>query len=215
MSELAIAVAAGAWIVEAIVLGFVMGRHGYEPGLWLFVGFVFGPIAVMLALSAVLRPPAHEPHLLHGGHRRSGRIDVLVGIDGSAESAAAVGRVLDLFGDRVGRVTLARVVAIDASLDVERDAAAELAAACAAHPELDPSTVVLRGTPASALRDYVERLGYEVLVVGTRGEGRSHAPLGSVAVALARGVGVPVLLVDDAEGTPRRDAAPADLVMHR
>src|ERR1043165_1368164 len=101
MSELAFAIGVGAWVIEALVLGYLMGRRGYQAGVWVFVGIVFGPIGVLLALSVVLRPAAHEPHLLHGGHRRAGRVDVLVGIDGSAESAAAVGRVLDLFGDRV------------------------------------------------------------------------------------------------------------------
>lgn len=57
----------------------------------------------------------------------------------------------------------------------------QLSAACSAHGELDPSAVVLRGEPVAALRDYVNRLGYEVLVVGTRGEGKSRAILGSVA----------------------------------
>ena len=204
MSELAIAVAAGAWVLEAMALGYLMGRRGYQAPVWIFVGIVLGPVGVLLALSDVVRPPEHEPELLRAGRRRGGAIDVLVGIDDSPESAAAVGRVLDLFGDRVGRVTLARVIPIDASLDIEREAAAELADACTAHPDLDPATVVLRGQPAAALRQYVEELGYEVLVVGTRGAGKAHAPLGSVAMALAKGVGIPVLLVDDEGRAERR-----------
>jgi nucleotide-binding universal stress UspA family protein len=111
-------------------------------------------------------------------------------------------------------VTLARVIPIDASLDVEREAAAELADARASHPQLDPSTVVLRGDPASALRDYVRRLGYEVLVIGTRGDGRTRSPLGSVALALARGAGIPVLLVDDAS-TDRRATSADDRTTSR
>ena len=206
MSELTFAVVVGAWVVEALALGYLMGRRGYQAGVWVFVGLAFGPVGVLLALHVVLRPPAHEPTLLHAGHRHPGAVDVLVGIDGSPESAAAVGRVLDLFGAGVGRITLARVVPIDASVDLEREATEQLTDARAAHPALDAATVVLRGDPASALRDYVEQLGYEVLVIGTRGEGRSHAPLGSVAMALARGVGIPVLLVDDAHA-PERVAA--------
>jgi nucleotide-binding universal stress UspA family protein len=214
MSELTFAVAAGAWIVEAFVLAYLMGRRGYQAGVWLFVGVVCGPIGVLLALSAALRPPAHEPRLLHAGSRRGGPIDVLIGIDRSSESAAAVDRVLSLFGHGAGRVTLARVIPIDASLDVEREAAAELADARASHPQLDPSTVVLRGDPASALRDYVRRLGYEVLVIGTRGDGRTRSPLGSVALALARGAGIPVLLVDDAS-TDRRATSADDRTTSR
>jgi nucleotide-binding universal stress UspA family protein len=202
-----LALAAGAWVLVALALGFVMARNGYQAGLWIFVGVVLGPIGVLLALSAVLRPGAHEAQLLRGGHRRPGRVDVLVGIDGSPESEAAVDRVLDLLGDGVGRITLARVIPIDASLDLEREAAAELATACETHPDLDPSTVVLRGQPAAALCDYVRRLGYEMLVIGTRGEGKARAPLGSVALMLARGAGIPVLLVDDDDRSERRRGA--------
>lgn len=59
---------------------------------------------------------------------------------------------------------------------------------------------VAAGEPIAALREDLHRLGYEILVVGTRGTGRSKAVLGSVASGLARGAGIPVLLVDDAAG---------------
>jgi len=198
MSEPVLAVAFGVWIIEAFVLGYVMGRRGYDAYSWTFLGTVLGPIVVVVALSFVFRPPSREPRLLRAGRRGTGSIDVLVGVDGSPESQAAIERVAALFGSSTGRVTLARVVPVDATQETEQRAEAQLAAACSAHPQLDVSAVVLRGEPAAALRDYVRRLGYDVLVVGTRGEGKTHAMLGSVAIALARGAGVPVLLVDDA-----------------
>lgn len=201
MNNVVLAVAAGAWMLEALALGYVMGRRGYEAYSWTFLGIVLGPIAVAVALGSVFRPPSREPRLLHGGRRRTGSTDVLVGIDGSPESSAAVDRAASLFAGSAGRITLARVVPVDATRDSERLAEIQLAAACAAHPELDPSTVVLRGEPVTALRDYVNRLGYDVLVVGTRGGGKTRAMLGSVAMALARGVGIPVLLVDDDTAT--------------
>ena len=69
---------AGAWMLEALALGYVMGRRGYEAYSWTFHGTVLGLIAVAVALSFVFRPPSREPRLLHGGHRRGGPIDVLV-----------------------------------------------------------------------------------------------------------------------------------------
>ena len=58
------------------------------------------------------------------------------------------------------------------------------------------STVLLRGQPAAALQEYARAASYQLLAVGTRGEGRSLAVLGSVASSLARGTDIPVLLAD-------------------
>ena len=190
-------IVAGAWMVEALALGYLMGRRGYEAYSWTLIGAMLGPIGVAVAISFWFRPPSREPLMLGGGRRGSGSLDVLVGIDGSPEAHAAVRRAASLFGDGVGRLTLARVVPLDATRESERVAETQLAEAAAAHPGLQPSTVLLRGEPVAALREYVSRLGYDVLVVGTRGEGKTHAVLGSVATALARGAGIPVLLVDD------------------
>jgi len=200
MSEFVMAGVAGVWVVEALVLGYVMGRRGYDAYAWTLIGLFLGPISVALALSFSIRPPSWQPRFLHAGARGLGRTGVLVGIDGSAESNAAVERVKALFGASLGRVTLARAVPIDATADAEQIAERQLAVALAAHREIDPSTVVLRGEPVAALRDYADRLGYELLAVGTRGQGRTKAILGSVATGLARGGSIPVLLVD-AEGS--------------
>lgn len=170
MGEVAVAVLAGAWVVEALLLGYVMRRRGFDAYAWTLIGISLGPIAVGVALFVEFHPPSREPRLWREGRRGTGAIDVLVGIDGSPESSPAVDRVAALFGARCGR---------------------------AAHPELGTAAVVLRGEPVAALRDYVNRLGYEVLAVGTRGEAQTFAALGSVAAALARGATTPVLLVDD------------------
>jgi nucleotide-binding universal stress UspA family protein len=198
MGVVASVVVAGVWMVEALALGYVMGRRGYEPYSWTVIGAVLGPLGVVLAVSFVFRPLSREPRLLQGGRRGAGSIDVLVGIDGSPAAAAALDRVVTMLGPVTGRVTLARVVPLDATRETVAAAEAELAAARAAHPGLGASTVLLRGAPAATLRDVAARLGYGLLAVGTRGEGGSTAMLGSVATALARGSEVPVLLVDDA-----------------
>jgi nucleotide-binding universal stress UspA family protein len=185
-----------AWVALGLGLGWVMGRRGYEAYTWALVGVVLGPLGVALAVAWLIRPPAHEPTLLRqGAGKREGTLDVLVAFDGSPEAHAALSAVQRLLGDRIGRLTLARVVLIDAPHDVVRHAEAGLDEACAL-VTTPASTVLLRGQPAGELKAYAHRLGYDVLALGTRGEGRSHALLGSVASALVRGAGLPVVLAD-------------------
>lgn len=208
-----------AWVVLGLVVGWVMGRRGFEPYTWTLLGVVLGPIAVVIALAWLVRPPSWEPQLLrpgdNGGARAGGRggdaVDVLVAWDGSPEAHAALRAVGSLLGDRVGRLTFARVVAFDAPPDIVQAAETELEAACdASDLGRSPSTVLLRGQPAVALKDYAHRLGYDVLALGTRGVGRSHALLGSVATALVRGAGLPVVMApadaDAGAGASRQSA---------
>jgi nucleotide-binding universal stress UspA family protein len=204
-----------AWVALGLVVGWVMGRRGFEPYTWTLIGVVLGPIAVVIAVAWLVRPPSWEPQLLRPGDapragdgRGADAVDVLVAWDGSPEAHAALRAVGSLLGDRVGRLTFARVVAFDAPPDIVHAAETDLEAACdAADVGRSPSTVLLRGQPAVALKDYAHRLGYDVLALGTRGVGRSHALLGSVASALVRGAGLPVVMApaDDA-GTSRQSA---------
>lgn len=198
MTEALLVGVLAAWMAEALALGYVMGRRGYDALAWTGIALFFGPLAVGIAVWFAHQSPSRAPKLLHAGRTRSGAVDVLVGIDGSPESRAAVERVAHLLRGVAGRVTLATVIPVDATPEAERDAETLLAAISAAHRGLDPSTVVLRGEPITALQDYVLGLGYDLLVVGTRGQSRSKALLGSVATGLARRAGIPVLLVDDA-----------------
>jgi fructose-1,6-bisphosphatase/sedoheptulose 1,7-bisphosphatase-like protein len=80
------------------------------------LGLVLGPIALLLALSSVRSRRPSWSRLVAGGHPGSGRVDVLIGIDGSPERAAAATAALDLLGDRVGRLALVAVSTIDDSI---------------------------------------------------------------------------------------------------
>jgi nucleotide-binding universal stress UspA family protein len=200
-----------AWVVLGLVVGWVMGRRGFEPYTWTLLGVILGPIAVVLAVAWLVRPPSWEPELLRAGDatRQGNEVDVLVAWDGSPEAQAALRAVASLVGDRVGRLTFARVVAFDAPPDIVGAAESELLAACDAGAfGRSPSSVLLRGQPAVALKEYAHRLGYDVLALGTRGVGRSHALLGSVASALVRGAGLPVVMASaDADGGASRQSA--------
>lgn len=186
------------WVAAALALGWIMGRRGFDPFTWTVFGVALGPIAIVLAVVSAVRPPVRDPDLVRfGRHASSDALDVLVAWDGSPESAAALRAVERLLADRIGRLTLAHVVAFDATADEVRLATAGLEEAVSAVADATPpSTVLLYGKPADALRRYAHELGYDVLALGARGAGRSHALLGSVASALARGAGVPVLLAD-------------------
>jgi len=208
MSELVLIIILVAWLTEALLLGRWMARHGFDGRRWRSIGVLLGPVAVVLG-GVVVRRSTAEPRLLQAGDGRAGAIDILVGVDGSPESNAAVHLVDRLFATTAGRVTLARVIPFDAAAEVEQDARTQLAAAAALDPRLRPATVVLEGAPAPALQEYARRLGYELIVVGARGSGKSRGPLGSVATALAGGGEVPVLLADDVGAERRRTGSAA------
>jgi nucleotide-binding universal stress UspA family protein len=53
----------------------------------------------------------------------------------------------------------------------------------------------LAGRPANALAQYARDGSYDVIVVAPRGKGASRVLFGSVASHLARGVGVPLVIL--------------------
>lgn len=185
------------WVFEALVVGWLMGRRGFDPYMWTIVAIVLGPVALPLAAWNALRPPKSLPAVLNRGGDGQGSIDLLVGFDGSSDSRAAGDAAVALLEGRVGRLTLARVVPFDATGEVERRVEAELDVE---RQRLGPlaSTVVLRGRPADALRDYARRLRYDVIVVGAKGHGKTTLLLGSVATELGSRSPVPVLVAPPA-----------------
>ncbi|HVV36134.1 MAG TPA: universal stress protein [Acidimicrobiales bacterium] len=183
--------------LEAILIGFVMRRRGYDGYVWLLLGMFLGPIALFLAIAYVMRGSRQAVHIVRGSaHAGAGNLDVVVGYDGSAEATEAVERVRALLGDRLGRLAIAEVTPFDSPPPDENAAEAQLRDITNRHPELHATAVVLHGQPAVALQDFAEKAGYELIVVGTRGAGWSKL-MGSVATALARQSRVPVLLVDN------------------
>ena len=122
------------------------------------------------------------------GDPGSGPVDVLVGIDGSPESAAATTAAQELLGDRVGRLTLVAVAEVDDSPaghqerarlreELERRAEAvrawlqEQEATGQAVGKLAPELQLMSGAPARTLDRIAAEDGYGVLVVGPEGRG--------------------------------------------
>jgi nucleotide-binding universal stress UspA family protein len=196
------------------VLAIVMGRLGHSAFAWGLLGLLLGPIGLLLALVEVRRERPWWTRLVASGEPGSGPVDVLVGIDGSPESATATTAALELLGDRVGRLTLVAVTEVDDSVagreererlreELERQSEAVRAwlrkrdlPAQAGH-RVTPELQLMSGPPARTLDTIAAEDGYGLLVVGARGAGMSSVLLGSVATILAARASVPVLIVGD------------------
>lgn len=199
------------------VLAVVMGRLGHSAFAWGLLGVVLGPIALVVALLSVRSRHPSWSRLVAGGYPGSGPVDVLIGIDGSRDSAAAATAALDLLGDRVGRLALVAVTAIDDSVagreeqarlqaELERQAQAlqiaqrGRAQSGRAEQTVKPALVMRSGQPAAVLDQMAVEDGYGLVVVGARGAGLATVLLGSVATRLAARASVPVLVVGDRAG---------------
>jgi hypothetical protein len=75
------------WAAIGVTGAVVMGRRGYAPFSWLVLGAVLGPLVVPLAFART-RQTRQFPQVTDVGTWR-GPVDVLVGVDGSAESITA------------------------------------------------------------------------------------------------------------------------------
>jgi nucleotide-binding universal stress UspA family protein len=200
---------AATWVGVGLLLALVMGRHGHDPFAWWLLGILLGPLALPLAVSAERRR-GERAWLVRAGRPGRGPVDVLVGLDGSGEATAALAAVLDLLGPRLGRLTLATVIHLDASVDHDRALAraraelerqgrlVQLRLSTGQHGPDDgrrvPRLVVVAGHPAQALARLAAEGGYDLLVVGGRGAGLSRVLLGSTATTLAAQAKVPVLV---------------------
>jgi nucleotide-binding universal stress UspA family protein len=207
------------WIGVGLLLALLMGRRGHDPFAWWLLGTTLGPLALPLAISAE-RHREDRVWPVRAGRPGQGPVDVLVGLDGSAEAAAALATVLDLLGPRLGRLTLATVTGLDASVEHDRALAraraelerqgrlVQLRLSTRQHGPDDgrrvPALVLVAGRPAEALQRLAVEGGYDLLVVGTRGAGLSKVLLGSTATTLAAHAMLPVLLAGGGSGSARK-----------
>lgn len=107
----ALLMVAAIWLSTGLLFGLAMGRHGYDPFAWWLLGTVLGPLVIPIALSAVHRPQ-EAPRVVKEGVAATGPVDLLVGVDGSPQAAAALTAALDLVGSRLGRLTLVAVTSL-------------------------------------------------------------------------------------------------------
>lgn len=183
------------WLLTGVVLSVVMGRRGHIAVGWGALGAMLGPLAVVAALGTARHEKEEQPVTVVPTLALGGPVDVVVGIDGSPECFLALQRVVSLFGPRLGRLCLARVVPYEDVPAHRERALAELARHARLSGVVGAGEELLHGPPAQALSDFAVSGNYHMLAVGGRGKGLSKAIIGSTATALAAKCPVPVLIV--------------------
>ncbi|WP_308124059.1 universal stress protein [Mycolicibacterium xanthum] len=190
-----------AWGLIGLLSGVWMARRGYDP-LWILLAVPLGPLFFPIAVERVRRRPGFAgPAPASGTPPPDAGPRVLIGLDGSPESEQTLATALRMLGSQCSLLVLAEVVHYEAAEDtdrVEMDAAARRLRAAAAPVDITGPvrTEVLVGAPGSALREFAEREGIDILVVGRRGRGLSRHLLGSVSNDLVTHSTVPVLVVE-------------------
>ncbi|MEV4709556.1 universal stress protein [Actinoplanes sp. NPDC049316] len=203
-----ITVALALWVGAGLAAALWMARRGHRDPLWMFSAVVFGPVLAVMAPERIERVPrlvsAEAPQEPAEG------VTVLVGVDGSPESGAALRAVLDLLPGGLGRLIAVEVVDYDAAdSDWRGRQAAARAHFTAAHAVCGRRKVeceVLAGPPAQALLRCAREQDVDLIAVGRRGRGLSVRLLGSVADELTRTSPVPVLVVGALAVTDRPQA---------
>lgn len=199
------------WAFIGVVAAVVMGRRGHALYPWVALGVVLGPLVIPLTVSAVRREEsASEPTIMRT-ELRSPALAVLVGVDGSEDAMGALVTAIGLLGNRIGRLTIATV--LDFALEQTSAGRGEQALAVemlATHAlvagellEREVETTMLHGRPADALVQHALDGNYDLIVVSPRGKGASRVLFGSVASQLARGAGVPVVILPPANVSTR------------
>lgn len=192
--------------VIGLVAGYAMARRGHQPLAWWALGAIFGPLMLVLAIEGVLGEKRAKPQVLRAGMHGGGSKRVLVGIDGSPESRAALLAAMHLIGSEIGEVTLAGVVPFEGELPGVSSARHLAEAATGISPT--PTTIQLTGDPASELADLGRRDLYDLLAIGTRGRGLSPTLLGSVARKLLQKSAIPLLVVNPLAATSAESTSP-------
>jgi nucleotide-binding universal stress UspA family protein len=120
---------------------------------------------------------------------------VIVPLDGTAESTAAVTQACAIAGLTGARITLLRVYSAGSPTPETLEYLQKAALECS-HASGTIDVVVLSGSPVEVILQQVEERGANLVVMRTRGRaGLSRAVLGSVAEGVVKGSPAPVLLL--------------------
>ncbi len=182
-----------AWLATGLLLGIMMKLRGHDFYVWLLLGSILGPLAIPLAFQRIAkeRSVGHTESV-----RKDGDFDVLVALDGSDESMAALKSALPMMMSTPTSFTFATVLDYDTARqrgEPER-AKAFLEDAAKALPDHRVSTEVLFGRPARTLVEYADSTAVDLIVLGARGKGASKQVFGSVANAVVKDSEIPVMV---------------------
>jgi len=187
-----LAIIIGIWIVIGIATAIVMGRRGHRPYTWVLLGAFLGPLVVVPALEAIgSESGASESRPTT---RKQGRLSLLVGLDGWAESRAALAQALHLFAGAGPRVTMVEILDFEREIDETTHPGHELRDDVIAATERAPELVALLGDPAERLKSLARSDDFHAIVIGRRGRGATKMVMGSGAAALTAGSPIPVLV---------------------
>lgn len=148
------------WLSIPLVLSRAMARRGYDPGSYLFLGALFGPVAVAFAGMDVLFDAPESPRILEDGQSGDGDLSILVVIGGEATTLPPA-TILAGLGSRLRRVGVAQVLGQGGPREDERRAERHLheAATNLGHPEL----ALLFGRPDVVISRYAAARGYDIV----------------------------------------------------
>ena len=194
-----------AWVTAGLLTAVILNRRGHEFRSAAALGVVFGPLFIPLVRQAMRRrrdDTATDSIAGSGGSARRGPVDVLIGLLAPAASVTSVIPILETLGDRLGRLTVARVLTFESFHDEEdrNRAALELGCAELFLADYGPSTVFVPGHPGTALAAHATEAGYDLLIIVRRSRWRRLCTPAPVFPASSGPV--PTLVVADA---PRRE----------
>jgi nucleotide-binding universal stress UspA family protein len=137
----------------------------------------------------------------------SGGSCVVVGVDASPESLAAVEWAVELAKQFGGRVVAVHAVGLleGQHLRPHPDVEATVTAARALHgdrADVDVDTIYQDGVPAEIITQVAEEQRAALIVVGSRGIGRATRLLGSTSEAVLARASIPVLIVPAGSAVP-------------
>lgn len=202
-----------AWVSIGLGIAVASRRAGHNLAVFATFGVLLGPLSVLFFARAVGQSTV-PPHVRRTGASGAGWIDVLVGVDGSAESTASAVACLEKLGNSIRRSAVAVVFDIETA---EHPAALQSSAqrqdeinAFAAFERWDPDLVDLGGRADCALLEYARRETFDLIVVGHPRTDLARVLLGSTASRLIESSEIPVLvggLVEPASPLPANLAA--------
>ncbi len=188
-----------AWLLTGVVTGFVMRRMGHDVSVWFVLGSILGPVVIPLAIEKVRTGHEVETDLQGSPKVARGDLDILIGVDHSADAIDGARSAIGMLGTLATSVTIATVLDLESKdsysgKEAQEQARHLLDSVVSELPYPNVRTEILFGRPHIALSEYARHHGMELIVVGPRGHGATEALFGSVTKNIIARSEVPILV---------------------